>query len=262
MTRPSRMARRKQPGNGESDPAVASGAAEASVVRLRMTDFPATDRFEAWREIIGRAVMKLQIERRRDEHCFGDVTLRALPDLWVSRGMTGGMQFGRPPSLIGNDDLVMHVSLGGGFYGHQRDISLDKGEAVLLSSEETGLVSLRDESLLISRMPVHAMSPIVGNLDSVLVRPIARDNEALRLFAGYADTLGKMPALTRPEVRRAVATQIHDLIALAVGATRDAAEVANGRGLRAARLSAIKADIARHLGSANLSIGEIAKLST
>jgi AraC-like DNA-binding protein len=34
---------------------------------------------------------------------------------------------------------------------------------------------------------------------------------------------------------------------MALGATRDAAEIAAGRGLRAARLRAIKADIAQHL---------------
>ncbi len=36
---------------------------------------------------------------------------------------------------------------------------------------------------------------------------------------------------------------MHDLVALALGASRDAAEIATGRGLRAARLHAIKADI-------------------
>jgi hypothetical protein len=33
---------------------------------------------------------------------------------------------------------------------------------------------------------------------------------------------------------------VHDLTALALGASRDAAEIAKGRGLRAARLNAIK----------------------
>jgi AraC-like DNA-binding protein len=67
-----------------------------------------------------------------------------------------------------------------------------------------------------------------------------------------------MPTPARPDVRHIVATHIHDLIALTLGANRDAAETANGRGLRAARLSTIKAYIARRLGNSDLSIGEVA----
>jgi AraC-like DNA-binding protein len=40
---------------------------------------------------------------------------------------------------------------------------------------------------------------------------------------------------------------VHDLCALALGAARDAADLAGARGLRAARMQAVKADIAQHL---------------
>jgi AraC-like DNA-binding protein len=53
-------------------------------------------------------------------------------------------------------------------------------------------------------------------------------------------------------------TQIYDLAALIMGATRDAAEIAKGRGLRVARLRAIKADIAEKLASPNLSVRVVA----
>jgi AraC-like DNA-binding protein len=49
-------------------------------------------------------------------------------------------------------------------------------------------------------------------------------------------------------LRRLAVNHVHDLIALTLGATRDAAEIAAGRGLRAARMRAIKADIAQNLG--------------
>jgi AraC-like DNA-binding protein len=51
---------------------------------------------------------------------------------------------------------------------------------------------------------------------------------------------------------------VHDLIALVLGASRDAAEIANGRGLRATRLHAIKADIRASLGEQGLSLTVIA----
>jgi hypothetical protein len=54
------------------------------------------------------------------------------------------------------------------------------------------------------------------------------------------------------------ATHFHDLITLTLGATRDAAELAKGRGVCAARLCAIKSDIAHDITRANPSVGEIA----
>jgi AraC-like DNA-binding protein len=67
-----------------------------------------------------------------------------------------------------------------------------------------------------------------------------------------------MPDLERPEVRHLVATHIHDLVALTLGATRDAAEIAKNRGLRAARLNALKDDVTRHLDRGDLSVVEVA----
>src|SRR5215470_17904779 len=47
-------------------------------------------------------------------------------------------------------------------------------------------------------------------------------------------------------------------MALAIGATRDAAEIAKGRGARAARLRAVKEDITTRLDQPDLSMATIA----
>ena len=65
--------------------------------------------------------------------------------------------------------------------------------------------------------------------------------------------------LTDPELRRRFTTHVHDLAALALGATRDASEMARGRGLRAARLSAIKGDIIGRLDEEGLAVTGIAR---
>ena len=51
---------------------------------------------------------------------------------------------------------------------------------------------------------------------------------------------------------------VQDLALVALGATREAAEIAAGRGVRAARLRAVKADIERQLTSAELTAAWIA----
>jgi hypothetical protein len=50
-----------------------------------------------------------------------------------------------------------------------------------------------------------------------------------------------------PDVRQLLVAQLCDLVAVTLGATRDAAAAAEGRGLRAARLRAIKTDIEANL---------------
>jgi hypothetical protein len=54
-----------------------------------------------------------------------------------------------------------------------------------------------------------------------------------------ARSRAEQQSLDAPGLQRLVAPHIHDLIALAVGATRDGHEIAKGRGIRAARLRAI-----------------------
>jgi AraC-like DNA-binding protein len=233
---------------------------DPSAIRISTEDFPAQDRLEAWRELVGRGMLRFEIERLPDRRYACDTTMRALPGLCMIDGAVTGMQFHRTPALIDNDDLVLHVSLSGGFCAYQggREAALGRGEATLMGGAETFLASLPAERFFAIRVPSSVLSPMVGDLNKILMRPIPTDSDALRLLVTYARGIFQMPALANPDLRQPVATHLQDLVALALGATRDAAEVANGRGLRAARLKAIKADIAEHIGDTNLSIGGIA----
>ena len=80
----------------------------------------------------------------------------------------------------------------------------------------------------------------------------------MRLLVNYSGVLQDEDTLATLEVRSLVATHLHDLVALAIGATRDAAEVAGGRGVRAARLRAVKAYIVENLTDRDLSINTAA----
>jgi AraC-like DNA-binding protein len=63
--------------------------------------------------------------------------------------------------------------------------------------------------------------------------------------------------LAGPEARL-IATHVHDLAALVIGAANDAWQFANGRGGRAALLWALKTDIAAHASDPALSVGAVA----
>jgi AraC-like DNA-binding protein len=81
----------------------------------------------------------------------------------------------------------------------------------------------------------------------------------LRLLKSYLGVLDDAEALRRPELRWAVTTHIYDLCALAIGAAREAAEMAVRRGLRVARLRALKVDVARNLVHGDVSPEALAR---
>jgi AraC-like DNA-binding protein len=90
------------------------------------------------------------------------------------------------------------------------------------------------------------------------MRPIPRDTEALQLLTRYIRIFDDLQSLATPELRGLVVNHVYDLVALALGATRDAAATANGRGVRAARLHTIKTEILRSLNRHELSLGGLA----
>src|SRR5262249_18524891 len=96
-------------------------------------------------------------------------------------------------------------------------------------------------------VPRSCLSPLIVDLDDAYCRPIPAENPALRLLARYICILQEAGTFAEPELRRQAVTHIHDLIALAIGATRDAARIARRRGAQAALLRPIKHELAtRH----------------
>jgi AraC-like DNA-binding protein len=239
---------------------VAAAPACFAALRFSTDDFPERDRAEAWRELLGRAVMKLEIDPLPGSPCQAEMTLHALPDLAIGAGVYSGTEFRRTPALIDNDDLVLVVTLAGGriMRQHGREVTLRAGEAALVTCEEPGVaVSHSRETFLTFRLPRNVLAPMSADLDGALLRPIPQRSDALRLLVGYAEVIRSAQVLT-PELRQLAARHIHDLIALTLGAILDAVAGAAGRGVRGARLRAIKADIAAHVGDWELTVSTVA----
>jgi hypothetical protein len=84
------------------------------------------------------------------------------------------------------------------------------------------------------------LAPLVPGFEDAFMRPVPRNTEALQLLTRYVRHLNDQQGLATPELRRLAINHVYDLVALALGATRDAAAIASGPGLHAARLHAIK----------------------
>ena len=199
-----------------------------------------------------------------DLACDIDFTLRKLPELGLLSGTVQGVrhEHARRDSGDGDDDFSFHMNLNGLSFveGARGETALRDGDAMLLSYSVSRTISrpgLVDHRVL--RLPRAALSSLVRDIDDFVLCRIPRDTGMLNLLRSYVDTVFNDPALAIPEMRPLIAAHLCDLIAVTLGATRDAAAVAEGRGIRAARLRAIKHDIEVHLASEDLSLDAVAK---
>jgi AraC-like DNA-binding protein len=171
----------------------------------------------------------------------------------------------RTPELLtdGNDNLrliiVKKSTSAATATQFGREVVVDPAGAVVLSNSEQNSITFPSQvRLLVVNLRRQLLRPLLRDFDAVLARPISNHIDGLRLLSTYCEGLMEESVLNSAHAARLVVTQIYDLAALIMGATRDVAEIAKGRGLRVARLRAIKADIAEKLASPNLSVQAVA----
>jgi AraC-like DNA-binding protein len=229
--------------------------------RLSSSQFAERDRIEASREIIGRSLMKMNFELRPDVPFNVDMVFRALPDVVLATGTCSAMDCLRPPDLIEDDGLVLTIPVSGYSVLHVRgkEIPIGGGTAALTRTADVARCEIQSASEVINfRFSFDKMAQQIVDLEAATMRPIPVGTEALRLLVHYAAMLKEDNSITDPSLQSMMASHLQDLAALAIGATRDAAVVAGGRGVPAARLRAIKADISRNLSDRRLSIDAVA----
>jgi AraC-like DNA-binding protein len=243
---------------------MSSDRTDHTLLHLSSEDTPERDRVAVWREVVGRAMLRIDVEPLPDVQFHADVTIRALPGLAVASGTFCGTRERRTPELMadGNDSLALVVNMAGPFHASQRgqECDLGAGDAFFLSCGEASQFirpSLGRMSGVV--LPYALLAPQLRLVDDAIGRLIPRDSAALRMLAGYLTTLeGTLPSAT-PALREAAARHVCDLVALTIGATPDAAFLARGRGVGAARLASIKADVAAGLSRRDVAAAAIAE---
>ena len=232
--------------------------------RQLSTDFvSARERLPYFREVFGRSIVRLDLGPYDDRPLRWEATLYEFDGLGVISGRTNGHICRRTQPLLndGKDDYFFATNLSGFSVPSQvgREFRMETGAAVLLSSSDVGAKDFPvPAEFLTLRIPRRSLNGITAKPEDALARAIPASTEALRLLVDYVQLGLKSRQLASPELRGLFTAHIHDLVALAVGATRDAANVAFGRGMRAARLQAAKAFIIRNIRRADLSAKTVA----
>jgi AraC-like DNA-binding protein len=235
---------------------------------------PAPQRLKVWNNSFGRSLSGrlLAPTQSSDAHFRIDMTGRILPETAGARttgsvvqlAVTFGGAARRTRELLrdGNDDIVLHIQHTGRRLVSQfgREARVGPGGGVFTSNAEPSTIVLPGPAQFVCiSIPRTVMTILAPRVEDMLVRPLPANSGVLRLLTKYLGVLDDQEALRTPELASAVTTHIYDLCALAAGATRDVGEGAAGRGVRAARLRAVKADIATNLGQPDLSAAALAR---
>jgi AraC-like DNA-binding protein len=232
-------------------------------VKISTADFPDHKRLAMWREVYGRGVTNCDIEPIHDIPFRADVAFSLLPDVTIVAGARTPATYHVTRELAGRgrDVVALSILRSGAATATQFGKELIGGvgsASVLMSSDPSASTMLSEGRFVTLAMPRPSISALLPNLSEAAGRSIRSDNPALRLLIRYLDMVEAAAEFESHAVARAVSTHILDLAALALGARGDAAEQAQLRGGRVARLDSIRADIRNHLGACDLSVDEIA----
>lgn len=231
--------------------------------RFSTDELPENDRLSVWREVFGRNVVKMDMESVGSQPFRSEANIYALPNLTIASVSSSPNRITRTRALAadGSDDLVLGVLLNGNCVTHQgkKEVAFQAQEGVLWSngSPGGGLYDTPIDFLTIA-VPRTALTQAVANIDDALMQLIPQGNDAMRLLVGYVKILQNEFSQMSLELKATAGSHVQDLVAMALGARRDTAELAKGRGIRVARLLALKSDILANLTRRDLSIETLA----
>ena len=138
-----------------------------------------------------------------------------------------------------------------------RTVRLEAGDAVLCANAEVEEGTSFGRRVML-RVPRKAIAPGIIDLGTRFQRRrIPRETEGLRLLR--QDLLAMMDLdLATPALQQLTVSHVYDMMTLTLGSTGDAPIATENCGVRAARLRAVKDDIAKDLKEGDVSVAAIA----
>jgi AraC-like DNA-binding protein len=224
--------------------------------RFSTNDVPVSDRLPFFREFLGRQVMRQDIDPLPDHPFRADTTVRRLPGLLMYWTTGSARRVRRTRELLadGNDSLLFQwVSVPRKVDHLGRDIVVGPGEGIMFSCADTrSVVQLHDYRTISLTVPRRALCSRLREVEATLARPLRRGSAEQQLLLRYLKLLREESSTATEELRELATCHVYDLLAVALGATRDAMELAKMRGVRAARLAAIKHSVRENLSRITL----------
>jgi len=234
-----------------------------TIVSIRSQDFEISRRVEEFQNVVA-AITKVDFVPDDRDSFTSETSIGVLQNLIVGYGRHSASTALRTLGHAADtDDHVMfHIPLSGSCSIEQRGgerTELKYGLVYADPGEVPGVLRFYGEpteGFYVSVPRVHLSNATMG-LNGML-RGTAPLTPQWRLFFNYARSLHAEMSNLAPAEAEQCAKHVQDLTLMALGATREAAEVAAGRGVRVARIKAVKADVERHLTVPGLSADGVA----
>jgi AraC-like DNA-binding protein len=242
---------------------MAGEESEFRLMRFSTEELSPDDRFDIWRETLTGKLMRLAVDVLGDRPFFAKAALRALPSLKIGIGVVSPMIQHRTREIARqeNDDVALLTNLQGPLLIRREgvDIQLAPGDAVLVDCSDVGDYIIPDTGrCMVVRMKRSLLGAFSKHVDPALGQLVPAQTEALKMLVTYARSLPQGEYELSPAATQVMTDHVSDLVSLIVGASGDAAAIASGRGLAAARLGAAKTHIRERVGWLELSAETVA----
>ena len=232
------------------------------VSRFSTASYRPHERIAAGSEALSRHCgVRIDVNSRFAEDFRSTAKITRASTLNLIEGSTSPNRQESSRGSIVNDDVtfagVMTSRWGVSQLGRSPD--LHPADWTLISNSDVSLITVPEEGRHLGfSVPRAAIKPLVPDIGATFARRIPASSPALQMLMRYLDLARRDNVVTTPELAAAFADHVCDLLAFALGPTCDAAEQARTRGLAAARLQAIKDDIADNLDRPDLSVHSVA----
>lgn len=233
------------------------------LVALRTADFDRQRRVAEFQNTAAH-MCRLDILPAADAEFRSETVIGVLPDLVIADTSHSACITTRTHRLAAEtgDNVLIHMPLSGGFTIAQDgggEFACGPGDIYLDPSEMPGIAAFRGEAarVLYASIPRVLLAAGTTGLNAGLRRAVPMTPQ-WHLFASAVHDLHAAAGTLAPSELARRSVHVQDLALLALGADGEARRIAAGRGLRSARLAAIKADIEAHLTDPRLDAGFIA----
>jgi AraC-like DNA-binding protein len=232
------------------------------LLRISTEMLPKRERFSAFREEFARRVLKMDVIDHSDGCPRIDVTFMPLGEAAVGTLAATPVEFIRHKHHLKDrsDGFVLQfIESGPVRFAHVREErTYDAGSAHFVDQERplrgfgSRHVSIRNVAVRAAALKTLVAHP--EDLAGHAVQP----GPALRLLDGYLRSLTSLDSPPPSELARFIGVHLLDLLAAALGPTAEAAEIIAKRGVKAARLRAILAEVARRFSEPDLDLDDVA----
>jgi AraC-like DNA-binding protein len=238
---------------------VASG--NPQVFHFSTDDYRKHERVAVWSEVLGRHCgVRIDVNPRSAEDFRQSARIVRASTFGLIEGATSPIRQESSRSSVVNDDVTFCSVMTSRWNTSQlgRSLDLHPGDWSLLSNSDVSVITVPECRHMGFTVPRAAIKPLVPDIGATFARRIPASSPASQMLMRYLDLVRRDNVVSTPELAAAFTDHVCDLLALALGATRDAAELARTRGVSAARLQAMKDDIRESCHRPDLSVHTIA----